>query len=140
MTTAIDTNIIVALWDVEPMATTSARSALESAARQGLLVVAAPVFAELLAGPRRSESFVNGFFGDTGIAIDWDLSEAIWRLAGRAFRDYAKRRRKHRAPSPRRLLADFMVGAHAAINGYRLLTLDERLYRAAFPKLVIETV
>jgi hypothetical protein len=32
-----------------------------------------------------------------------------------------------------------MVGAHALTSGYRLLTLDERLYRAAFPGLTVET-
>jgi predicted nucleic acid-binding protein len=37
-------------------------------------------------------------------------------------------------------LADFLIGAHAAVNGYRLLTLDAGLYRASFPKLVTLTV
>jgi hypothetical protein len=40
----------------------------------------------------------------------------------------------------RRLLADFLIGAHAHIRGYRLLSLDERLYRAAFPTLKIEAI
>jgi predicted nucleic acid-binding protein len=116
------------------------QTALESAFSRGNVNVAGAVFAELLAGPGRTESFVAGFFDDAGIAVDWDLGEAIWRSAGRAFRDYADRRRKHGALGPRRLLADFVVGAHATVHGYRLLTLDERLYRAAFPKLVIDTV
>jgi predicted nucleic acid-binding protein len=34
----------------------------------------------------------------------------------------------------RRILADFLIGAYAAVHRYRLLTLDQRLYRAAFPK------
>jgi predicted nucleic acid-binding protein len=38
-----------------------------------------------------------------------------------------------------RILADLMIGAHAFANGFRLLTLDERLYRVAFPTLSIET-
>jgi len=33
-----------------------------------------------------------------------------------------------------------MIGAHAETRGYRLLTLDERVYQAAFPKLVIDTI
>jgi predicted nucleic acid-binding protein len=140
MTTAIDTNIIIALWDADPGTTLAARTALENAFHRGNLIVAAPVFAELLAAPARTEDFVNGFFGDTGIAVDWDLSEAVWRTAGRAFRGYAERRRKHRASVPRRILADFLIGAHAAAHGYRLLTLDEHLFRAAFPALSIETI
>jgi predicted nucleic acid-binding protein len=72
--------------------------------------------------------------------IDWNLDEAVWRSAGRAFRSYAERRRKQRDSGTRRILADFLLGAHAAVRGYRLLTLDERLYRTAFPGLTVETL
>jgi hypothetical protein len=88
------------------------------------------VFAELIAAPGRTESFVRSFFEETGIAIDWELGEQIWRSAGRAFQAYAQRRRKRRDPGTRRILADFLIGAHALSNGCRLLTLDDRLYRA----------
>src|SRR5271169_3587464 len=140
MTTALDTNVVVAFWGPDPSLNVTVQAALESAFGQGNVTVAAPVFAELAAGPGRSESFVNGFFEDTGIAIDWHLSEAIWRSAGRAFRGYAERRRKQRHSSARRILADFLIGAHAVAHGYRLLTLDAHLYRAAFPTLKIETI
>ncbi|MGA2966889.1 MAG: type II toxin-antitoxin system VapC family toxin [Terriglobales bacterium] len=140
MTTAIDTNVFVALWDEAPAVALAARTALETAFHRGILVAAAPVFAELIAAPGRTENFVGAFFADTGIMIDWELDEAIWRSAGRAFRGYAERRRKHRDPVPRRILADFLIGAHAAAHDYRLLTLDVHLYRAAFPTLKIETV
>ncbi len=140
MTTALDTNVVVAYWGPDPSLNLAVQAALESAFGHGNVTVAAPVFAELIAAPGRTENFVNGFFEDTGIVIDWELSEAIWRSAGRAFRGYAERRRKHRDLSPRRILADFLIGAHAAVHGYRLLTMDERLYRAAFPTLTIETV
>jgi predicted nucleic acid-binding protein len=39
----------------------------------------------------------------------------------------------------RRILADILIGAHAFGNEFRLLTLDEGLYRASFPTLVLET-
>ena len=39
----------------------------------------------------------------------------------------------------RRILADFIIGAHALANGFRLLSLDQGLYRVAFPTLAIET-
>jgi predicted nucleic acid-binding protein len=140
MTTAIDTNIIVALWDTEADVTSSARIALEAAYRLGNLIVAAPVFAELIAAPGRSETFVDAFFENTGITIDWELGEEVWRSAGNAFRAYAQRRRKHRDSGARRILADFLIGAHAAAHDYRLLTLDLHLYRMAFPALKIETI
>jgi predicted nucleic acid-binding protein len=140
MTTALDTNVVLAHWGPDPSLSLAVQAALESALGRGNVTVAAPVFAELVAGPGRTENFVNGFFDDTGIAIDWYLDEAILRSAARAFRGYAERRRKHGHSGPRRILADFLIGAHAAAHGYRLMTMDERLYRAAFPTLKVETL
>jgi hypothetical protein len=140
MTTAIDTNVIIALWDSDPILSLAAETALEAAFRRGTLVVAAPVFAELVAAPGRTEAFVTSFLEENGIAVDWNLNEPIWRSAGRAFQAYAERRRKQRDHGTRRLLADFLIGAHADIRSYRLISLDERLYRAAFPTLKIETI
>ena len=140
MTTAIDTNIIIALWDKDSELSGAAQAALEMAFSRGNLVVAAPVFAELMAAPGRAESFVTSFLEDTGIAVDWDLPQPVWRLAGRAFQSYSERRRKQRTSGPRRILADFLIGAHAQARGYRLLTLDEGVYRAAFSSLAIQTI
>ena len=139
MTTAIDTNVVIALWDKDPTLSLAAQTALEAAFNRGSLVVAAPVFAELIAAPGRTETFVDSFFEETGIAIDWNLGESVWRSAGRAFQSY-ERRRKQRNSGARRILADFLIGAHAHTHGYRLLTLDERLYGAAFPTLTIEKI
>lgn len=139
MTTAVDTNVIIALWDKDSTLSLAAQNALEVAFNRGTLVAAAPVFAELIAAPGRSEAFVGSFFEETGIAIDWDLREQAWRFAGRAFQAYAERRRKQHDTGTGRILADFVIGAHALSNGCRLLTLDDRLYRVAFPTLVIET-
>jgi len=140
MTTALDTNVVIALWDKDTTLNQAAQAALERAFRRGDLVVAAPVFAELMAAPGRSEAFVASFLEDTAIAVDWDLDRAVWAAAGRAFQTYAERRRKQRDSGARRILADFLIGAHAQVRGYRLLTLDERLYRAAFPAVTIETI
>ena len=140
MTTAIDTNVIIALWDRDASFSSAAQTALEAAFNRGGLVVAAPVFAYLLAAPGRTEAFVDAFLGDTGMSVDWNLDEMVWRSAGRAFQRYAERRRKQRDPGTRRILADFLIGAHADARGFRLLTLDERIYRTAFPKLVVETI
>jgi predicted nucleic acid-binding protein len=137
MTTAIDTNVLVALWNEDNTLNTLARSALDAALGRGSLVIAAPVFAELLAAPSRNEAFLDSFCRETGISVDWNLHETVWRAAGRAFRTYVERRKTQRGTGPRRILADFLIGAHALQNGFRLLTLDERLYRAAFPRLVI---
>jgi predicted nucleic acid-binding protein len=55
-------------------------------------------------------------------------------------RSVAVRPRKQRDKGARRILADFIIGAHAFTNGFRILTLDEGLYRSAFPSLAIETL
>lgn len=135
MTTAIDTNVIVALWDASAKLNEAARSALDAALASGSLVISAPVYAELMAAPGRSAAFLDVFLRDTRLQIDWHLSEAVWRAAGQAFQKYAVRRRRQKSTEPRRILADFLIGAHAAVLGYKLLTLDDRLYRAAFPGL-----
>ena len=138
MITAVDTNIIIALWDKDARLSAAAQGALDEALARGGLVISGPVVAELMAAPSRSEAFIDTFLRDTGLLVEWDLDERIWRVAGRAFQKYAARRRSHGASqSPRRILADFLIGAHAAVLGYSLLTLDDRLYRAAFPKLVL---
>ena len=139
MTTAVDTNVVIALWDKDPALSVAAQNALEAAFNRGTLVAAAPVFAELIAAPGRSEAFVGSFFEETGIAIDWELQKQVWRSAGRAFQAYAERRPKQRDIGTRGILADFLIGAHALSNGCRLLTLDDRLYRTAYPALIIET-
>ena len=140
MTTAVDTNVFVALWDPDPTLSSAAQALLGTALESGGLTVAAPVFAELLALPDRDEVFLDAFFQDTGIAIDWRLDEAVWRAAGRAFQAYAARRKRHRDSGPRRILADFVIGAHATEKAHRLLTLDDRFYRTAFPRLLIVRV
>ena len=135
MTTAIDTNVLAALWDAGDALHPVARKALEAALARGSLVIAGVVYAELLAAPGRTEAFLDEFCGDTGIRVDWELEERIWRAAGAAFQGYAARRRKQEGTEPRRILADFLIGAHAVVKGYTLLTLDAGRYRTAFPKL-----
>lgn len=140
MTTAIDTNVIVALWDKDPSLSSAAQSALDASFIRGNLVISAPVFAELLAAPGRTEAFLSTFLHDTGVSVDWTLDERVWRSAGRAFQWYAERRRRQRDPGVRRILADFLIGAHAQVRAYRLLTMDERLYEAAFPQLKMASI
>jgi hypothetical protein len=137
MTTAIDSNVIVAFWYPEEALNAAAKAALLSAEAHGALIISATVYAELLAAPLRDEHFLDAFCSDSGIVVDWNITEEIWRVAGRAFRFYSARRKRSRATAPRRILADFLIGAHAQVNGYRLLTLDAGLYRAAFPRLSV---
>ena len=134
MISAVDTNVIVALWDVEEHDHLAALDMLDNAASRGGIVICGAVFGELLAGSGRNEEFINGFLQDSGISVDWSSNEPVWRSAGVAFQNYAARRRRGNSGEARRILTDFYIGAHAFENGYSLLTLDDDIYRAAFPK------
>jgi predicted nucleic acid-binding protein len=136
--TAIDTNAISALWSVEPLvAKISAK--LADAYSAGGLTIAAPVYAELLACPGMTGDRLDEFLSTTGVSIDFDIGEEVWRLAGHRFARHAARRRAARAGHPRRLVADFVIGAHALLRADRLLTLDTSLYKQDFPDLSIIT-
>ena len=134
MRTAIDTNVLSALWSKEPSASDIARN-LGKAKAEGGLVVSGPVYAELLAYPKATESFVNDFLADTGIAVDFVFQQPVWVDAGRRFARYAKRRRRPAHQGPKRLLADFIIGAHAVALADRFMTLDPKRYERDFPEL-----
>ncbi len=134
MRTALDTNVISALWSREPLAGRLS-VVLGHAHGAGALVICGPVYAELLAHPLAEEAFVHRFLTDTHIRVDFDLDEGIWRRAGQGFSAYAKRRRSSGGGEPRRLLVDFLVGAHAEGRAERLLTLDASRYLQDFPEL-----
>jgi len=139
MATVIDSNVIAALWNLDDTLNAVARAALDGALARGSLIVPAPVYAELMAFAGRTQSFLDTFLRETGIAVEWRMDEGVWRAAGLAFQSYAGRRRRQREPGPRRILADFVIGAYAVRHNYPLLTLDEGVYRAAFPGLRIVT-
>ena len=103
MTTVVDSNVIVALWDQDDNLSAVAQAGLDAALDRGQLVIPAPVFSELMALPGRTETFLDRFFQGTGVAVDWDLDEQVWRAAGRAFQGYIGRRKKHPGPGPRRI-------------------------------------
>jgi predicted nucleic acid-binding protein len=140
VTVALDTNVVVALWDATDALNLVARRALEEVSSREALVMCGIVYAELIGAPGRTEAFVDRFCEEAGIAVEWELEERIWRRAGVAFQGYATRRKKQSGAEPWRLLADFLIGAHTLENGYKLLTLDGGMYRRAFPGLRLEIV
>lgn len=137
MRTAIDSNVIVALWSREPTASRMA-DLLRDASVAGPLAISAPVWAELHAAPGTEPDFIARFLADTGVEVDFDLDKRTWRRAADAYAAYAARRRASAGGEPRRLLVDFLVGAHARERADRLLTLHPQRYRQAFEDLRIE--
>lgn len=78
---------------------------------------------------------IKRFLNDTNIAVDFHLGERVWRETAQRFAKYALRRRKSTGSSPKRMLADFIVGSHALLNADRFLTLDQDRYVRDFPEL-----
>jgi hypothetical protein len=140
MTTSIDSNVLATLWDEKDVFNARVRDVLDERSGSSRLVISGVVYAELLAAPGRGEGFLDYFLERTEIRVDWQIGEAILRMAGTKFRAYSARRKRSHSEAPRRILADFLIGAHAEVNRFDLLTLDQRLYRAAFPQLTLMTV
>jgi predicted nucleic acid-binding protein len=136
MRTALDTNVLSALWSKESSAPTIAKS-LANARQEGAVLISGVVYCELLAYPNATETYVNTFCADTGITLDLQLRDSAWAEAGRRFANYAARRRKSNVATPRRLLADFLIGAHALLHADRLMTLDQTRYQQDFPELCL---
>lgn len=134
MRTALDTNILSALWSREAVAGAIMHD-LAEAKREGAVVVCGVVYAELYAHPGLPDGAVDQFLAETGIGAEFRFEEAIWREAGRRFAQHARRRRKSGPGGTKRMLADFLIGAHALWQADRLMTLDVRRYRRDFPEL-----
>jgi predicted nucleic acid-binding protein len=138
MTIAVDTNVIQALWSGTPAVSGAAQAALERTSNQSALVMSAVVYAELVAAPGRDMAAVDLFVDIARIRIDWQFEPVVWRTAAQAFQGYAERRRaQERGAGPRRILADFLIGAHALHHASALLTFDQGIYHAAFPDLPV---
>ena len=132
--TAIDTNVLLDIVEDDDGRARSALAALDAAAKTGALIVSPAVYAELRAHPGWSEVDVDRYLSSFGIRVDWQPEESVWRTAGNVFAAYALRRRRAGAGAPRRLIADFLIGAHAQARG-GLITRDGAFFARTFPKL-----
>jgi predicted nucleic acid-binding protein len=134
---AIDTNVISSLWSGQP-ASDIAEKLLLSAREDGGLVICGAVYAELLARPSVDGDFLDKFLAQTGIDVEFELEKNVWQQAGFSFSKYARRRKVSKGGEPRRILADFLIGAHALHRAQRLLTFNPADYKQDFPGLVVQ--
>ena len=132
MRTALDTNILSALLTGESGALWVAKT-LKACEKEGSLVICGAVYCEASANPYVSKGGVDELLTEEGIAVDWHSSRDVWRHAAETFRDYARRRQSSCGGVPRRLLADFIIGAHAALYAERLFTFDTSLFKTYYP-------
>jgi predicted nucleic acid-binding protein len=134
LTTALDTNILsIQLSESWGPFT----GFLDRIRVDGSVWISGVVYAELAAHPHVNLDRLDEFLAKNGIAVEFELGAAIWKLTGWAHAAYAVRRRQSGGGEPKRLLADFIVGAHAQLRADRLATLDRSRYAQAFPKLRI---
>ena len=105
----------------------------------GRCMIVGTVYAELMAHPCYS-GHTDGLLHAGGIEVDFAVNEPIWRAAGLAYAAYGPRRQKSGGGPPRRLLADFIIGAHAQQRAGQLFTLDSDFFARHFPGLKLVTI
>ena len=93
------------------------------------------VFSEALCIPEMTLPALHLFLEDFGIEVDWLIPEQVWIEAGLARATHLRYRADPN--SPKRLIADFVIGAHALVRGFGLCTFDPKGFRTAFPKLAL---
>lgn len=129
-TTLVDSNVLLDVFTEDPDWGEWSASALASARDVGVLVVNPIVYAEV------SVRFAGVEELDEALpAADFlreDLPYPAGFLAGKAYARYRTRGGTKRSP-----IADFYIGAHAAVCRYQLLTRDAPRYRSYFPKLTV---
>lgn len=123
----IDSNVILDILTLNLVWHGWSAEALRDAANSSRVVINAVIFAEISVRFSRIE--------DANAALDPALErenipfEAAF-LAGKVYRAY--RQRGGTRPT---LLPDFLIGAHAAVKGYDLLTRNVVRYRSYFPSV-----
>ncbi len=132
--TAIDTNVAILLERGSAEDAQRVARALALAAGSGRIVISGPAFSELCAGPDADAPDVEATLTGAQIVIDCDISIAVWKHAGNAFRDHVERQKASGAGAVRRIAADFIIGAHACTIG-SFVTTDAAFFRRAFPDL-----
>jgi predicted nucleic acid-binding protein len=124
----IDSNVLLDLMTEDPEWFAWSAAAVARAADSSRIVINAVIYAEVSVRYSRIEDL------EDALPREMIEREAIpyeaGFLAGKAFLTYRRRGGDKRSPLP-----EFLIGAHAAVAGYRLLTRDAARYRTYFPGL-----
>jgi predicted nucleic acid-binding protein len=128
MITGIDTNVLLDILLPNEQFYSATAAALEDSATAGSLVICDIVYAELCVH-FESQRDCDAFLESNEIRVQALTREAHF-LASRAWRTYRRQGGKRT-----RILADFLIGAHAYTQATRLLSRDRGFYHQLFPSL-----
>jgi predicted nucleic acid-binding protein len=124
----VDSNILLDLMGEDPSWFAWSASALQRAADRSRLVINAIIYAEVSVRYSRIEDLEAAL--PTAMLDRESVPYEAAFLAGKTFLMYRRRGGTKRSPLP-----DFIIGAHAAVAGYQLMTRDASRYRSYFPGL-----
>lgn len=128
--TLVDSNVLLDVATEDPQWLAWSAQQLERLAEQSILIINPLVYAEVSVGFERIEDLDDAM--PTELFRREPLPWAAAFLAGKAFLAYRRGGGPKGTPLP-----DFYIGAHAALQGYSLLTRDARRYRSYFPDLMV---
>ena len=129
MTTAVDSAVLIDVFQEEPGWAPRSADALDAASRAGRLIVSEVVWAEV-AGRFASTAAAAAAMAALGIEFD-PMTETSASEAGRLWRKF----RVGGGGRRDRVVADFLIGAHALHQADALLTRDRGFYRRYFKPL-----
>jgi predicted nucleic acid-binding protein len=126
----VDANVLLDVWQADPNWQKWSTNQLRTQSKIAELAINPIIYAEIsisFATPAALDARLD----DLGIAVLSIPRHAAF-LAGKAFVQY---RRKGGGKSS--VLADFFIGAHAAVSGSSILTRDTRRYSTYFPSVLL---